>query len=71
MGKQLKLNLSERGKNSKRASKILKENRAEYQQLLKSEIKKQSGKKNVCKAAKAASKQHKKMTWKQALKLAK
>lgn len=70
MAKQLSINFSKRGANSKKASKILKENREEYQILLKRELKRQTGKKNVCKAAKAASRKHKKMSWRQALKAA-
>lgn len=67
---QKEINFTKRGQNSTKAAKILKENKAEYQKLLKSEISKQTGKKDVCKAAKAASKRHKKMSWKQALKKA-
>lgn len=68
--KQKSFNFTKRGVNSKRASQILKDNREEYQSLLKSEIRKQRGKKDVTKAAKAASKKHHKMSWKEALKKA-
>lgn len=68
--KQKSINFTKRGCNSKRAARILKANREEYGKLLKKEIAKQTGKKSVTKAAKAASKKHKKMTWKQALKAA-
>ena len=68
--KQKSFNFTKRGVNSKRASQILKDNRKEYQTILKSEIRKQKGKKDVTKAAKAASRRHKKMTWKEALKKA-
>jgi hypothetical protein len=67
---QTEMKFNNRGENSKKAAKILKDNKNEYQRLLKAEIASQKGKKNVCKAAKAASKKHKKMTWKQALKKA-
>ena len=67
---QTSINFSKRGANSKAASRILDENKKEYQKLLKEEIAKQKGKKSVTKAAKAASKRHKKMTWKQALRQA-
>ena len=70
MARQTSFNFSKRGCNSTKAARILKENRAEYRDLLKKEIAKQTGKKSVTKAAKAASKKHKKMTWKQALKKA-
>ena len=70
MAKQTSINFTRRGYNSTKAAKILKENREEYGKLLKKEIAKQKGKKNVCKVAKAASNKHKKMTWKQALKAA-
>ena len=70
MSRQTSFNFTKRGVNSKRASRILKENREEYQSLLKSEIRKQKGKKSVTKAAKAASKKHHKMSWKEALKKA-
>jgi len=56
------MNFSSRGENAKKASKILKDNKKEYQRLLKAEIASQKGKKDVCKAAKAASKKHKKMS---------
>lgn len=67
---QTELKFNNRGENSKKASKILKDNKNEYQRILKAEIASQKGKKDVCKAAKAASKKHKKMTWKQAMKKA-
>lgn len=67
---QKKIDFTKRGQNSTKAAKILKENKAEYQKLLKSELSKQTGKKDVCKAAKAASKRHTKMTWRQAMKKA-
>ena len=70
MSKQTSFNFTKRGVNSKRASRILQENKDEYQTLLKEEIRKQKGKKDVTKAAKAASRRHKKMTWKEALKKA-
>lgn len=70
MATQKSFNFTRRGCNSKKAARILKENREEYGKLLKKEIAKQTGKKSVTKAAKAASKKHKKMTWKQALKAA-
>lgn len=70
MAKQTQINFTRRGCNSTKAAKILKENRAEYQDFLKKEIAKQKGKKNVVKAAKAAAKKHKKMSWAQALKKA-
>lgn len=70
MGRQTTINFAKRGVNSKRASRILQENKDEYQTLLKQEIRKQKGKKDVTKAAKAASRRHKKMTWKEALKKA-
>lgn len=70
MAKQLSCNFSKRGVNSKRASQILQDNKDEYQKILKSEIRKQKGKKDVTKAAKAASRKHKKMSWSQALKKA-
>jgi len=69
MGRQTSL-FTKRGLNSTKAAKILKENKLEYQRLLKKEIAGQTGKKDVCKAAKAASKRHKKMSWRQALKKA-
>lgn len=68
--KQKSINFTRRGCNSKKAARILKENREEYGKLLKKELAKQTGKKSVTRAAKAASKKHKKMTWKQALKAA-
>ncbi len=64
------MKFNSRGANAKKASRILKENKAEYQKLLKAEIAAQKGKKDVCKAAKAASKKHNKMSWKQAMKKA-
>lgn len=67
---QTSLKFSNRGENAKKASRILKDNKKEYQRLLKAEIASQKGKKDVCKAAKAASKKHKKMSWKQAMKKA-
>lgn len=67
---QTKMNFTSRGANSKKASRILQDNKKEYQRLLKAEIASQKGKKDVCKAAKAASKKHKKMSWKQAMKKA-
>jgi len=67
---QTKMNFSSRGENAKKASKILKDNKKEYQRHLKAEIASQKGKKDVCKAAKAASKKHKKMSGKQAMKKA-
>lgn len=67
---QTTLKFDSRGSNAKKASKILKDNKKEYQRLLKAEIAAQKGKKDVCKAAKAASKKHKKMSWKQAMKQA-
>lgn len=67
---QKQINFTKRGANSTKAAKILKENKAEYQKLLKSELSKQTGKKDVCKAAKAASKRHTKMTWRQAMRKA-
>lgn len=67
---QKKINFTKRGQNSTKAARILKENKAEYQKLLKSELSKQTGKKDVCRAAKAASKRHTKMTWRQAMKKA-
>lgn len=67
---QTSLKFSSRGENARKASRILKDNKKEYQRLLKAEIASQKGKKDVCKAAKAASKKHKKMTWKQAMKKA-
>jgi len=70
MGRQKSINFSRRGCNSTKAARILKENREEYQELLKKEIRKQKGKKSVTKAAKAASRKHKKMSWSQALKKA-
>lgn len=70
MATQTSINFSRRGCNSTKAAKILKENRAEYRDLLKKEIAKQKGKKSVTKAAKAASRKHKKMSWSQALKKA-
>lgn len=70
MATQKSFNFTKRGCNSKKAARILKENREEYRNLLKKEIAKQTGKKSVTKAAKAASRKHKKMTWKQALKAA-
>lgn len=53
---QTELKFNNRGENSKKASKILKDNKNEYQRILKAEIASQKGKKDVCKAAKAASK---------------
>ena len=70
MGRQTSFNFTKRGVNSKRASQILQDNKDEYQKILKSEIRKQRGKKDVTKAAKAASKRHHKMSWKEALKKA-
>lgn len=67
---QTSMKFNSRGENAKKASKILKDNKKEYQRLLKAEIASQKGKKDVCKAAKAASKKHKKMSWKQAMKKA-
>lgn len=67
---QTSLKFSNRGENAKKASRILKDNKKEYQRLLKAEIASQKGKKDVCKAAKAASRKHKKMSWKQAMKKA-
>lgn len=67
---QTSLKFSSRGENARKASRILKDNKKEYQRLLKAEIASQKGKKDVCKAAKAASKKHKKMSWKQAMKKA-
>lgn len=67
---QTSLKFSNRGENAKKASRILKDNKKEYQRILKAEIAAQKGKKDVCKAAKAASKKHKKMSWKQAMKKA-
>lgn len=67
---QTSLKFSDRGENAKKASRILKDNKKEYQRLLKAEIAAQKGKKDVCKAAKAASKKHNKMSWKQAMKKA-
>lgn len=55
---------------STRASKILRESRKEYQSILQKNISKQTGKKNVCKAAKEASKQYDKMSWPEALRIA-
>lgn len=55
---------------SKIASDILQDSKKDYQRLLKKEIAQQKGKKNVCKAAKAASQKYKKMTWSEALKKA-
>ncbi len=55
---------------STRASKILRESRKEYQSILQKNISKQTGKKNVCKAAKEASKQYDKMSWAEALRIA-
>lgn len=67
---QTSLKFSSRGENARKASRILKDNKKEYQRLLKAEIASQKGKKDVCKAAKVASKKHKKMSWKQAMKKA-
>lgn len=67
---QTSLKFNSRGDNAKKASKILQDNKKEYQRLLQAEIAAQKGKKDVCKAAKAASKKHKKMSWKQAMRKA-
>ncbi|MBR4155559.1 MAG: hypothetical protein IKU01_02490 [Bacteroidales bacterium] len=67
---QTTMKFNSRGDNAKKASRILRDNKKEYQRILKAEIASQKGKKDVCKAAKAAAKKHKKMSWKQAMKQA-
>lgn len=59
-----------KGLNSKKASALLKDNKREYQRILKNELRAQKGKKDVCKAAKAASKKYNKMSWGEALRKA-